>query len=101
MVCSAVTMMPGDQWIPLELKRGRAWTATTDCAVCSVNAANCSEYDAKELDIWDSFLFSRVLDSGGLIHRQNRRVGTCPYDQCGCATVKAIHDENKESNRVG
>src|SRR5215471_3213442 len=48
---SEVTMMPGDQCTPLELKRGRAWTATTEALACSTRVANSFENDASDVGI--------------------------------------------------
>ena len=50
-VCSAVTIMPGRQNTPLEEKRGRACTATTDCAARSTNAASSFENAANSFAI--------------------------------------------------
>src|SRR5450432_3106258 len=85
-VCSAVTMMPGDQCTPLELKRGRAWTATIASAVRSVRPANCSENDAREeVDMHPACLTHPLAHIG--------RMGR--YDPpVQAATVEENHDAN-------
>src|SRR5260221_12554675 len=84
--------MPDDQCTPLELKRGRACTATTARADCSTTDASSFEKETRELGIMKLLDF-RMRYRGLVPHRQNGQVCSRPIRQGIRKIVKRVSDE--------